>query len=125
MSAPHRGPRSPIRRHMLAMVLGAGLLAAATSPVAAAAPDPVLLVHGFQGSPNNFSDLQPWLQAQGRTVVALTLPSQDNKVNAAYSGWPDRLFVVGLDGKIAYKGGSGPGGFKPPEVEEWLKKNVK
>ena len=69
---------------MLALVMGAGLLAAATSPAAAAAPDPVLLIHGFQGSPSNFSDLQPWLRAQGRTVVALTLPSQDNKVNAQY-----------------------------------------
>jgi type I thyroxine 5'-deiodinase len=49
---------------------------------------------------------------------------EDNKVNAAYSGWPDRLFVVGVDGKIAYKGGPGPGGFRPREVEEWLKKNT-
>lgn len=44
----------------------------------------------------------------------------DNAVNAAYSGWPDRLAVVGLDGKIAYYGSKGPGGFKPKEVEKWL-----
>lgn len=49
----------------------------------------------------------------------------DNKVNASYAGWPERLVVVGVDGKIAYKGSkSGPGGFKPAEVEAWLKKGV-
>jgi type I thyroxine 5'-deiodinase len=35
----------------------------------------------------------------------------DNKVEAAYSGWPDRLYIIGADGKIAYKGQPGPRGF--------------
>jgi type I thyroxine 5'-deiodinase len=56
--------------------------------------------------------------------VPTVIDREDNKVNAAYSGWPDRLYVVGKDGRIAYKGGPGPGGFKPAEVEAWLKKNV-
>lgn len=59
----------------------------------------------------------------------LTIPTivdkEDNKVNAAYAGWPDRMAVVGTDGKIAYYGGPGPGGFKPNEVEAWLKENTK
>ncbi|MBC8353159.1 MAG: hypothetical protein H8E66_14275 [Planctomycetes bacterium] len=33
----------------------------------------------------------------------------------------DRLVVVGRDGNIAYYGSKGPGGFKPQEVEKWLK----
>jgi type I thyroxine 5'-deiodinase len=45
----------------------------------------------------------------------------DNAVNAAYAGWPDRMAVVDLEGNIAYYGGKGPGGFKPNEVEKWLK----
>jgi type I thyroxine 5'-deiodinase len=52
------------------------------------------------------------------------IDKEDNKVNAAYSAWPDRLYVVGKDGKVAYKGGPGPGGFKPAELEAWLKKNA-
>ena len=44
----------------------------------------------------------------------------DNRVNEAYGGWPDRMAVVGLDGKIAYYGRKGPGGFRPDEVEQWL-----
>lgn len=49
----------------------------------------------------------------------------DNKVNHDYAAWPDRMYVIGTDGRIAYKGGPGPGGFKPAEVEQWLKNNVK
>lgn len=40
----------------------------------------------------------------------------------AYSGWPDRFFLVGKDGKIAYVGERGPRGFKPDDVEALLKK---
>ena len=49
------------------------------------------------------------------------LDREDNKVNIAYAGWPDRMYVVGVDGRIAYQGGPGPGGFKVGEVDEWLK----
>ena len=49
----------------------------------------------------------------------------DKAANEIYAGWPERLYVVGVDGKVAYKGGPGPGGFKIAEVEEWLKKNLK
>jgi hypothetical protein len=62
------------------------------------------------------------------TALKLSVPTvidrEDNKVNVAYAGWPDRMYVVGADGRIAYRGGPGPGGFKPQEVAEWLKKNV-
>ncbi len=61
--------------------------------------------------------------------LKLTMPvvvdKIDNKVNAAYAGWPDRMAIVGVDGKVALYGGRGPGGFKTSEVEDWLKKNVK
>jgi hypothetical protein len=57
--------------------------------------------------------------------IPAVLDALDDKINAAYSGWPDRIVIVGIDGRIAYKGGPGPGGFKPAEAEEWLRKNVK
>jgi hypothetical protein len=34
-----------------------------------------------------------------------------------YGGWPDRLCLVGRDGRIAYQGGQGPFGFRPDELE--------
>ena len=62
-------------------------------------------------------------------TLKLTTPTvvdrEDNKVGVAYAGWPDRMVVVGVDGRIAYLGGPGPGGFKVGEVERWLKENRK
>jgi hypothetical protein len=44
----------------------------------------------------------------------------DNAVASAYGGWPDRLYLVGADGRIAFQGGEGPFGFKPGELERAL-----
>ena len=61
------------------------------------------------------------------SLLQLTMPalidSDDNVVNRAYAAWPDRLYVVDADGKIAYKSGPGPAGFHPEEVEAWLKEH--
>jgi len=56
--------------------------------------------------------------------VPTVIDGEDNKVNAAYAGWPDRMYVVGKNGLIAYKGRPGPSGFLPSEVEAWLKNNT-
>src|SRR4029077_15987595 len=62
-------------------------------------------------------------------TLKMTMPTlidrADNKVNAAYAAWPDRLYVIGSDGKIAYQGGPGPGGFRVNEVERWLQEYTK
>ena len=39
-------------------------------------------------------------------------------MNKTYGAHPDRLYLVGRDGKIAYTGGRGPTGFRPDELEE-------
>ena len=44
----------------------------------------------------------------------------DNSTDMAYAGWPDRLYVVDRDGRIAYKSAPGPFGFKPAEMERAL-----
>ena len=46
--------------------------------------------------------------------------SFDNATDTAYSGWPDRLYVIAADGRIAYKSAPGPFGFKPEEMERVL-----
>lgn len=61
-------------------------------------------------------------------TLKLSIPAlvdgEDNRVNRAYAAWPDRLYVIGSDGRIAYKGGRGPSGFRPAEVEHWLKTHL-
>lgn len=53
------------------------------------------------------------------SIPALVDDMQDT-ANVAYGGWPDRLYLVGRDGRVAYKGGRGPFGFKPDELEQAL-----
>ena len=45
-------------------------------------------------------------------------------VEAAYSGWPDRLYMIGRDGKVKFKSPPGPFGFKPANLAEALSANV-
>jgi hypothetical protein len=45
----------------------------------------------------------------------------DNTVERAYTGWPDRLYVMGGDGRVVFKSGPGPFGFHPAPMEEALK----
>ena len=39
-----------------------------------------------------------------------------NSTEAAYTGWPDRLYVIDRNGNVAYKSKPGPFGFHPAEV---------
>jgi hypothetical protein len=57
-----------------------------------------------------------------KLTVPVLVDTIDDRMEKAYAGWPDRLYVIGPDGKIAYKGGPGPRGFKPDEVPPVLDK---
>jgi hypothetical protein len=47
-------------------------------------------------------------------TLKLTMPTlidgDDNAVNRAYAGWPDRLYVIGVNGRVAYQGAPGAEG---------------
>lgn len=44
----------------------------------------------------------------------------DNTTERAYAAWPDRLYVVDRDGRIAYKSAPGPFGFHTERLAETL-----
>ena len=46
----------------------------------------------------------------------------DDAVESAYTGWPDRLYVIGRDGRVVYKSAPGPYGFDPSGVAATLKR---
>jgi iodothyronine deiodinase-like protein len=50
--------------------------------------------------------------------MPLLVDGMDDPVGKAYSGMPDRLYLIDRDGRVAYKGGRGPFGFKPGEMEQ-------
>jgi peroxiredoxin len=44
----------------------------------------------------------------------------DDSTEAAYTAWPDRLFVIDTDGIVTYKSKPGPWGFQPKDLEQAL-----
>src|SRR5438132_1576542 len=58
------------------------------------------------------------------TVLGITMPAtvdeMDDRVARAYSGMPDRLYIIDRQGRVAYKSGRGTFGFKPGEMEQAL-----
>ena len=46
----------------------------------------------------------------------------DDRTERAYTGWPDRLYVIDREGRVAYKSRPGPYGFKPLEARQALAK---
>jgi Iodothyronine deiodinase len=54
--------------------------------------------------------------------LAIKLPALvdgiDNAVERAYTGWPDRLYLIGTDGRIRYKSAAGPFGFSTKDLEQ-------
>jgi hypothetical protein len=52
--------------------------------------------------------------------MPLLVDEQDDRVGHAYSAMPDRLYVIDREGRVAYKGGRGPFGFLPSEMEQAL-----
>jgi alkylhydroperoxidase family enzyme len=74
---------------------------------------------------------QPTSKAEREAVAAqccqalnITMPllvdELDDRVGHLYSGMPDRIYVIGRDGRVVYKGGRGPFGFLPGEMEQAL-----
>ena len=47
-----------------------------------------------------------------------------NKTEIAYTGWPDRLYLIDKQGTVRYKSKAGPFGFHPAELEAALKQTV-
>lgn len=41
----------------------------------------------------------------------------DDAVATAYAAWPERLYLIGRGGVVFYRGGLGPWGFNPSELQ--------
>lgn len=62
---------------------------------------------------------QTCVRKLGLKIPAL-LDDFDDSTDKVYTGWPDRMYVIDRDGRIAYKGNPGPFGFKPDQVKTAL-----
>jgi Iodothyronine deiodinase len=52
-----------------------------------------------------------------RLSVPILVDTIDDQVEQAYSGWPDRIYILDGEGKIVHKGDQGPRGFQPSVQE--------
>ena len=56
--------------------------------------------------------------------LQLTMPilvdGMDDAASAAFAAWPERIVVIGRDGRIVYPGAPGPYGFSPEAAEACL-----
>jgi Iodothyronine deiodinase len=43
-----------------------------------------------------------------------------NSTERAYTGWPDRIYLIDSHGRVAYKSKPGPFGFKPEQLSAAL-----
>jgi hypothetical protein len=59
-----------------------------------------------------------------RLQMPMVVDGVDNAVASVYGGWPDRLYLVGRDGRIAFQGGEGPFGFQPDELERAIEREL-
>ena len=55
-----------------------------------------------------------------QTRIPILLDDVDDAVASAYGGWPDRLYLIGRDGCVAFQGARGQDGFKPEELAHAL-----
>jgi predicted nucleic acid-binding protein len=60
--------------------------------------------------------------------MALEMPAvvdaMDDAVARAYAAVPERLYLIGIDGRVAYKGGMGPMFFRPREWEQAIGRHL-
>ena len=52
--------------------------------------------------------------------IPAILDGIENKTERAYTGWPDRLYLIGTDGRVAFKTAPGPYGFSTRGLEQAL-----
>ena len=56
--------------------------------------------------------------------IPAALDEFGNSTESQYTAWPDRLYLIDANGRVAYKSKPGPFGFKPDELQAALRKAV-
>jgi hypothetical protein len=52
--------------------------------------------------------------------IPILIDAMDDAAERAFNAWPERLYVLDRAGKVAYKGGKGPYGFDPDDLNRFL-----
>ena len=56
--------------------------------------------------------------------IPAVLDEFGNSTESAYTGWPDRMYLIDANGRVAYKSKPGPFGFKSAELKTAIDQTV-
>ena len=56
--------------------------------------------------------------------IPVLIDGMDDAVASAYGGWPDRLYLIGKGGRVAFQGDEGPMGFVPGKLEAAIEEEL-
>jgi len=76
-------------------------------------------------NPRNFTERTAVADSCVRNLhipIPALLDNFRNSTELAYTGWPDRLYVIDRAGRVAYKSAPGPFGFHPQEMAATLQR---
>ncbi len=82
-----------------------------------------VLLYSPRTDGERFDNAGQCVRKLGIRIPALIDTVQD-RVEQAYTGWPDRLYLIAQGGRIAYKSPPGPFGFTPKALESQLTRLV-
>ncbi len=78
-----------------------------------------MLIADHESSQDRFEAVSACVIGLNLTMPAL-VDTMDNLAERTYSAWPERLYVLDTDGRVAFKCGKGPYGFNVDELEAFL-----
>ena len=52
--------------------------------------------------------------------IPVAIDPLDGRAEKAFAAWPERIYIIGRDGRVLFKGDMGPFGFKPDKAEASL-----
>jgi type I thyroxine 5'-deiodinase len=78
-----------------------------------------VLLYSPRTDADRFENAGQCVRKLGIRIPAL-IDGIDDRTELAYTGWPERLYVIAPGGRIVYKSEPGPFGFKPKTMEAHL-----
>jgi Iodothyronine deiodinase len=67
---------------------------------------------------------QRCMSALALRPIPAVVDGMDDAVDGAWEAWPDRLYLVDREGRIAYRSAPGPFGFKPDELADAIAREL-
>lgn len=55
-------------------------------------------------------------------TIPMVVDGMEDAASRAFSAWPERIYVLGIDGRIVYQGGHGPYDVRPQEARAELER---